>query len=223
MKLARAFTHANDSSLAIVFVFVIALGIGIGLAVSGCGAPDDGSVARSDTASCGQQGQPCCPETSGDPFEPPGADPFTRCSTHQLAIWPTGVACVAGTCQAWECPTPGLCSGLDAPGCSGSSYPVAVCKQCGFPGSPCCDDNWCDSTSYCRSDGSCQPRCGGYLQTCCPNPLRPQDPPAGCGEGTFCDGDGTCQGCGIEGYACCPGATPCRSGLTCGSDGKCAT
>ena len=101
------------------------------------------------------------------------------------------------------------------------------CEYCGQAGGSCCPGNICNNGSdICGSDQICHNDCGSYNvvsnnsggwdivdQPCCPGNI--------CAENNFCDIDGLCKRCGMDGQIPCPGGQCEDKESTVIIDGKC--
>lgn len=130
-----------------------------------------------------------------------GPDPSTAC--------PAGLVCSGGKCNmcsaSMPCPTGVQCIGGLCTGC-GPNVPCPAGQVCsGGKCGPCSDSAPCPDGYVC-SGGSCVPKC-----VPCDNDLH------SCGAGQIC-AVGTC----VPAPAC-SATNPCPAGLTCGTDGKCAS
>lgn len=183
-------------------------------------------IAVPSQATCGGEGQVCCPEVQGT----------ARCGTNLLC---KDEKCILGGGNPDSCGQLGeiCCVLADAPECeAGTLCKNANCVEdpergCGNLGQQCCaaagGARPCNNRALACEQGKCQrsdkPKpCGGEREECCSSPLAPQ-----CQDGLTCvpgalgELDG-CLSCGKQGQVCCTGpyVPQCNSGLKCQS-GSC--
>jgi hypothetical protein len=150
-------------------------------------------------ATVSESGVEECVECGG--IGQPACTTGTACGFYSVASQgycgcPSSTVDLKGTCVACGAVGEAACSN----GCDYGANPVdGYCRQCGRLGEP-----WCGSNSVCIT-GDSTPAANGTCE---------------CETGTIQIGD-ACSSCGTAGLACCVGADPCHTGLTCNAKKTC--